>query len=513
MRSFFVLLALFITLGFVSRNLDSEIPFQEDKAFAAKMDEFAKQVTESLNLKMGIGMAVVRNNHIVYETYQGMANVEKGISVTPKTNFYIASSTKSFTALAMLSLHEKGLLNLDRSLASFFPEYKFKPELKADKINLRDLLYHTSGIENNNIAISKAYTGLYSSQSLVESLVNQSDVDPRSEYGKFRYTNLGYNIVELILERELNKDWKTIVQQEVLSPLGMSKTSANISDIDRYQWQGAEPYQAINLHGTLQPITLKKKDSIMHAAGGLISTPRDMAKFLIAELNSGKVNGKQVFKEKMIKLSQEPHAKQERNFLNLKRYAYGYGWNIATTPHGDTLFHHYGTFPGTCAQVSFMPQYNVGLSICANESQVGLLATFLISSYAFDYFAERKDLDKFYKKQLKKYKNMIEKGFLSQAKNKEKRSKRQWMLDLPKRDYAGKYYNKSTGVIAVMVNDKDEMKASIGYLSSPPFEPFTKQNSVRVEMIPGSGSVFLFEVENGQVTALLSDGLKYEKIN
>ncbi|MBL4623574.1 MAG: serine hydrolase, partial [Flavobacteriales bacterium] len=339
---------LFIGLVFCAcQGQEPEKNDVTDTVFKDKMDVFIGRVMDSLNIKFGIGMAVVKGENIVYEGYYGMANYEKNILVTPETNFYIASSTKSFTALAMLMLEAKGVLDLDASLASYFPEGKFKSELNADKVNLRDLLYHTSGLENNNITFSKAYTGIYTLESLAQNLIDYTIPNTRAAYGEFKYSNLGYNIIEIILERELGKSWKQVVKEEVLDPLGMTKTSGNISDIIKLNWLGAESYTDINLNGNLQRVSLKKRDRIMHAAGGLISTPRDMAKFLIAELNDGKLEGKQVFPKGMIPFSQEPHAKQERKFLGLKRFGYGYGWNIATTPLGDTLVHHYGGFPGT----------------------------------------------------------------------------------------------------------------------------------------------------------------------
>jgi len=485
---------------------------QTDKVFKEKMDTFIEKVMDTLNIKFGVAMAVVKGENTVYESYYGLANYEKNIPVTPETNFYIASSTKSFTALAMLMLEHKGILDLDRSLASYFPEGKFKPELNANKINLRDLLYHTSGIENNNITISLAYTGLYTIESLVKNLLNYTIPNRRSKYGEFKYSNLGYNIIELILERELGKSWKQVVKEEVLDPLEMSKTSANMSDIDKLNWPSTDPYYEINEKGDLKLIPLKKKDRIMHAAGGLISTPRDMSKFLKAQLNEGKIDGKQIFPKEIISFSQEPHAKQKREFLGLKRFAYGYGWNIATTPLGDTLVHHYGGFPGTTAQVSFMPEHHVGLSIYANEGQKGLLSTFLITSYAFDYYAGRENLDTFYDKQLSEYKSMMLDEYKNRAKNLAKRAKRTWQLELDFKEYAGSFYSSSVGKIEITYNEKNELIATMGYLKSAPATPFINKNSVRVEMVPGNGSAIQFTVKGGEVKGLNMDGLTFKKI-
>jgi CubicO group peptidase (beta-lactamase class C family) len=504
-----------LIVGLVFCTSQGQVPVKKDVTdamFKAKMDLFIDRVVDSLNIKFGIGMAVVKGEDMVYEAYSGMANYEENIPVTPQTNFYIASSTKSFTALAMLMLEEKGILDLDASLASYFPESKFKPELNADKVNLRDLLYHTSGLENNNITLSKAYTGIYTLESLTKNLIDYTIPNTRAAYGEFKYSNLGYNIIEIILERELGKSWKQVVKEEVLDPLGMAKTSANISDITRLNWPGTEPYSDINMNGDLERISLKKKDRIMHAAGGLITTPRDMTKFLIAELNDGKFKGKQVFPEGMIPFSQKPHAKQDRKFLGLKRFGYGYGWNIATTPLGDTLVHHYGGFPGTAAQVAFMPEHNVGLSIYTNDGMKGLLSTFLISSYAFDYYAGRENLDAYYDEQLTICKSRLLGAYKGRKESIAKRAERTWQLELPFEAYAGNYYSPSTGTIIVSHNAQNELITSMGYLKSTPATPIETKNSMRVELISGSGSAIQFYVENEEVTAISYDGLRYNKI-
>ena len=500
-----LLVCLFLSFDLSGQSLPSIESFQESA------DAFYKSTFESISSMAGVSIVVVKGQETIYQKSFGYSDIKNQVPVTPNTNFYIASSTKSFTALAMLMLETKGIIDLDASLASYFPESEFRPELNADKVNLRDLMYHTSGLENNNITFSKAYTGIYSLESLSQNLIDYTIPNTRAAYGEFEYSNLGYNIIEIILERELGKTWKQVVQEEVLNKLGMTKTSSNISDITRLNWPGAEPYSDININGDLQRISLKKKDSIMHAAGGLISTPRDMAKFLIAELNDGKYKGEQVFPKGMIPYSQEPHAKQERKFLGLKRFGYGYGWNIAITPLGDTLVHHYGGFSGTAAQVAFMPEHNIGLSIYANDGRKGLLSTFLIASYAFDYYAGRENLEAYYDEQLAIYKSRILAGYKQQKESMVKRAERTWQLELPFEAYAGSYYSPSTGTLVISSNTQNELIASLGYLKSNPATPFKNKNSIRVELIPGSGSVIQFNVENGEVTHISFDGLRYNK--
>ena len=504
------ILLLCIYTGIITCNAQNAVPNSPDEEFSTRLNSYIEKVKDELNIKFGIGLSVVKEDQMIYEGYFGYANYEKQLPVTDETTFYIASSTKSFTSLAMLMLEEKGILDLDKSIASYFPEVDFKPELNMDKVNLRDLLYHTSGLENNNITFKTAYSGEYTYKDLTKNFIDYTRVDPRSGYGTFKYSNLGYNVIELILERELGKSWKTVVKEQVLNPLGMSNTSANMSDVEKYNWKSAAPYSVANINGDLKAHKLVKQDHIMHAAGGIISTPRDMAKFLVAQLNNGKLNSSQVFPEDIIHLSQQPQATQERNFFGLKRFAYAYGWNIAKTALGDTLIHHYGGFPGTHAKISFMPKYGVGLSVFANSSMVGLLSTALIEGYIFDYYGGREDVDAYYSNKLIEYKDLMSKRFEESTLDKQKRSERTWDLELPLKEYEGTYFSNSLGTLTLKV-DNGKLIAHMGLLKSPPVEPFTKKNSIRLEMIPGSGMVGVFKVENEKVVSINTAGLTFKK--
>ncbi|WP_299362930.1 serine hydrolase [Winogradskyella sp.] len=484
---------------------------EKDTSYQKKFDAYVQKVVDTFNIDFGIGLAVVKDNELVYENYRGYANIEKKIPVTPETEFYIASSTKSFTALAALRLHEKGKINLDYTLAQYFPEAKFKPEAKADQVTLRDLLYHTSGLLNNNITGYKAYLGGYSLELLTENLINYTTTNEVG-HGNFDYDNLGYNIIEIIFEKELGKDWKQIVQSEVLVPLGMTRTSGNISDIQKNNWIGTEPYSQIDIDGTTQNLKFKKKDDIMHAAGGLISTPRDMAKWLKAQLNDGLVDGKQVFRKGLLPYTHKIRASQDRKMLSLKRFGYGYGWNLATNASKDTLVHHYGGFTGTHAEVSFIKRHNTGIAIFANDGDLGFLISFLLSSYMFDYFAGHENIDETYDEHLNEYYNLVVSELKDRKQHIEKRKQRQWQLQLPMEAYAGTYYSPSMGEMRIDYIKNKGFFVRMGHLYTQfPAEPFTDENSIRVELVPNNGSVIRFNIENDEVVSLESGGLLYTK--
>jgi len=115
-----------------------------------------------------------------------------------------------------------------------------------------------------------------------------------------------------------------------------------------------------------------------------------MSRLMIVELNNGKIDGEHIIDSSLVKKSQLKQADQDRMYSDLKRFGYGYGWNIATTPLGDTLVHHFGSFTGMHPQFSFVRKTGVGVVIMANEGGISYDLNMLLSGYVFDYFSKRK---------------------------------------------------------------------------------------------------------------------------
>lgn len=470
---------------------------------------FIELATNEFGAKYGMAISVVKDDHIIFEKYLGMADVDKNIKVSKNTLFYIASITKSFTAMAALRLEAEGKLNFDKSLAAFFPEIDFAPELKADSITIPHLILHTSGIENNPIGIVTAYTGFHDREKLLTELAQFTEVNTNAPFGEFEYSNLGYIILGMIMERELGSDWKSLVAQEVLQPLKMEHTSTRMSTALKQGWEIAKPHSQNNDENKLVRLFLEKQDNTMHAAGGMLSTAEDMARYMVVALNDGKIDGEQVIESNLVENSQLNHAEQNRMWYDLKRFGYGYGWNIATTPLGDTLVHHFGSFSGMHPQFSFVRETGVGVVIMANEGKISYDLNMLLSGYVFDYFSKRENLDIYYKNKLKEYhKNFTKKG-KSDAEYRIKMAKRPWKLDLPFSSYEGTYTSDLFGTLLVEKVGENKMVVTIGNLKSDIATPH-RTNAIRVSM-GEEGSVVQFGVNNNRVEKAIWKGLTFTK--
>lgn len=477
--------------------------------FKKAYSEFIDIAINALGTKHGLALAVIKDDAIIFEKYFGTTDVLTGEKVDESTLFYIASITKSFTALAALSLEEKGKLNLSTSLADYFPEIKFAPELKADKITIHELIIHTSGIDIPGMINSTAYTGIQNDKLLFKQLKFLTKVNSDAPFGAFEYTNLGYNIVGMIFKREFGKSWKTIVEEEVFTTLQMKQSSTNMSTAKNNGWKISKPHKQLNPSRELKRLYLEKKDNIMHAAGGIISTPRDMSKLIIMHLNNGKLNGKQIFDVDLITKSQSKFANQSDSFLGVKDYGYGYGWNQGITSLGDTIIHHSGGFTGAVANVTFMPSNKTGIVIMANEkSRMGIFLTTQLTSYVFDYFSGRKNIKGYYTKKIKDFNSQIKNRIVAVHAKNQKRKTIKWSLDLPLSKYAGTFKSKFFGDL-IIKETPNGLIAQLGNLTSTPAHAGRIRNSINVQMVPGRWKYIIFNIKKGKVSEAIWDGQKF----
>jgi CubicO group peptidase (beta-lactamase class C family) len=218
----------------------------------------------ALDASPGIGIVVVRDSQIIYMKGFGWADVEAKQPFTPKTVFYIASTTKSFTGLTAAILSNSGRFSLDAPLARYLPQLELRPPLDPSTITIRSLLTHTHGIENSGpVVVRLAYSGEYSgNDQLVRLLAVHRPAESGTEY---RYGNIGPNVAALAMDAATGASWKDMLQRTLFTPLGMTSTSGYVSKFSRAQL--ATPYRT-NGPGFV-PLAYGKADANMHSAGGL----------------------------------------------------------------------------------------------------------------------------------------------------------------------------------------------------------------------------------------------------
>lgn len=454
--------------------------------FRADADAFIRRALDQVGVVPGLSIAVVDGEEAVLTAGYGVADLETGVPADVDTRFYIASSTKSFTALAVATMAARGEVNLEAPLTT----WSNVPGASADlfsNVSLVDLLSHRSGLDNSPISSRAAFTGDHTPE-VMQRLIAATVPLPDAPHGTFRYSNAGYNIATTLLEARDGRDWRRMVREQVLDPLGMADTTGWVSEARADGAVIAAGHLGYPADGPVRS-PLQKVDATMQSAGGLVSTAEDMARWLEVQINDGVLDGRRVFPEGLVASTHRPLATNETTFGPYTRQAYGLGWQIGR--YGDdVLIHHFGNFSGSRAHVSFMPARRIGVVVMVNEDVVAGGLADVVANYVYDWHAGRPDLEAFYGAAVAGLVDRRDRGRVAFAGQQAERAARPSMLSQPLSAYIGTYENPLLGTIHIAERD-GSLVVSMGAIQAVA-ESFTQPESVRVELVPMQGQPIQF---------------------
>jgi CubicO group peptidase (beta-lactamase class C family) len=278
---------------------------------------------------------LAKGDKVLLRRAYGKANYELNVPNTPDTVFRIGSITKSFTALSILQLEEKGMLKVSDPVAKYIPELP----TAWSAITIHQLLCHKSGIPEFTDA--KSYSDLEDSRHVENALKEFSDKPLLTPPGEvLRYSNAGYILLGRIIERVSGESYETYLNTNILKPAGMTHTAFDHAEevvpnrASGYRWDGEDVINAPH-------------DDPAHpgAAGALRSTVDDLYRFDRA-LKSGKL------------FSQAITAKAWTGYGHWMapppfplEAEYGYGWMIGND-FGHKYVGHGGWVNGFVSQFS-----------------------------------------------------------------------------------------------------------------------------------------------------------------
>ena len=443
-------------------------------AVAGEIDAFVDQTLREIPGTIpSIAVVVVQNGKVVYLR-------------EPNTPYYIGSTTKAYTGLACAILAQRGKLDLDA------PVTKYLPEAKLEKApTLRAFLTHTSGIENDPIGWRTAYTGEHTPALLVSLLGTAS----RPAKPGFQYDNLGYVVASLVIERVTGKPWQDALGELVFAPLGMRHTTAYMSKAGKlppgYLFSGTS--------------SLVKNDKMMHAAGGIVTTASDLARWLEANVTKGRLDGKQRIPAAAFEEAQRLQVPVERARSVIPTRGYGFGWYQGDYD-GEEILYHGGGFPGWHSLFTFMPKRGIAVGMMTNTSSpVGAGLGDKIVSGIYDRLLGKPAPT------VAELKEQVEKRKQAMLDDAAKRAQRPWMLKHPNAAYTGRYENPRYGTITIEERG-GKLYASLANLRGV-LEAFTQPETARVEFVPEQGDVLTFHfADDGTIDALKWDKEEFRRV-
>ena len=337
---------------------------------------------------------------------RGVANAASRFPVTPDTPFYIASQTKSYVGLLAARLDREGILPLRTTLSEVWPDLSLPAPADPNRITLGQLLSHRGGIKNDALEDGTAYIGEVPAEAYPRLLERASTAGKPG----FAYSNLGYLIYAAALRQRTGRDWKAWLGDDVLKPLDLTETYSRSSLAPAaqiawgHQWNG---------HAWV-PVP-PKSNSIMHAAGGLFSSPRDLAKWIHWQLREGA--GQAELNPADFRATHLDSAGEGLGpgGFGIDCNGYGIGWSICQF-EGEPLLYHGGTYDGVRSHLFLLPQRQVGVAILANsDGMTGGLGEILMTVIASS-LSGRGDAPAHADQMVAKYREMVAKQVENRSK-------------------------------------------------------------------------------------------------
>jgi len=353
----------------VSSDVDNFTHFNE---------KLAKSVSNELdNYSIpGAAYAIVSNNNIVAMESFGYVDKAKSQKINPDTVFRLASVSKPFAATITTMLAQENQLNLSDPVTKYIPHFSLATKGAAEKIQLKHLLSHSSGLMPN------AYDNLLHENWSMDKIIGRFNrIDPICKPAQcYGYQNIAFGFLQSAIEASQDKSYTRLLQERVFSPLNMKNASVGI-DVYLQRTNTAKP------HILRKRITTGKKDSKgknikryiwrtvkvepdlykVAPAAGVNASITDLAKWLIANLGyKPKILSPKLLKEltiPRIKTKKDLRRKFWRDHLTDAHY--GYGWRIYQM-NNHSIIYHSGWVAGFRADIGYSPELDIGFAMLIN---------------------------------------------------------------------------------------------------------------------------------------------------
>jgi CubicO group peptidase (beta-lactamase class C family) len=175
----------------------------------------------------GLALAITRGEQVLLTKGYGVA--QDGQSVTPHTQFLLASVSKSFTALAVMQLVEAGRLNLDAMVQTYLPEFMLADPRAAARLTIRHLLYQLSGLADAGFAEG----WLPQPVTIAGRVASLHAAHPVSTPGTaFHYFNPNYDVLARVVEVVTGQAFSDYVHTHIFAPLQMAHTTSVVTSAE-----------------------------------------------------------------------------------------------------------------------------------------------------------------------------------------------------------------------------------------------------------------------------------------
>ncbi|AXT50591.1 serine hydrolase [Aquimarina sp. BL5] len=308
---------------------------------------------------VGVSIAIVENDEILYNKGFGYRDLTNKKLVTENTVFPIASCSKAFTATLLGMLEAENKLFLTDKPSTHIPNLRFNTAEMDNSVSILDLLSHKSGLGGVNGTLV-----LFPENNRLKVMEKLKYIKPEGKVKESSiYSNIGYTVAGTIVEEVTNESWEHNIQHKIFTPLEMSSSFTSLDKAkktDNFSF-GYGLYQ-----NEIKKVNFEEYyDS--KPAGGIRSTSKDLSHWMLAWLNNGKYGTVQAIPENYVKKARMFHNSRDGDDEpNLFLQGYGLGWRVEARD-GEFRVQHGGNTSGFTTLVVTYPFRKFGVTILVNQ--------------------------------------------------------------------------------------------------------------------------------------------------
>lgn len=296
----------------------------------------------------GASVLVFKDNKIVFKKGYGISNATTGELITPKTNFRLASITKQFTAMSILLLVEKGKIKLEDPLTKYFTSFP----AYGKGIKIKHLLTHTSGLKDYEDLIPTGQVVQLHDTNCLQLMYTTNSLYFTAG-SQYKYSNTGYAILALIVEKVSGQDFAVFVKENIFKPLKMGSSVAYVSGksevLNRAYGYSLEKGNWI--------MTDQNTTSAVLGDGGIYTNTLEMTKWISA-----------LWDNKLLSPDMQLNTWSRKKLNNNQLIDYGFGWHIEEYKN-KTHPYHDGSSIGFRNNILVFPEEKLMVIILTNRNE------------------------------------------------------------------------------------------------------------------------------------------------
>ena len=362
-------------------TLSSAVYAREDPNLDQRLERLSETLEEArLEAHVpGMSIAIVKDDQIIWTQGFGLSDLQAKTPADQHTIYGIGSTTKAFTATLIGMLVDEGKASWDDPVTKYLPFFDLELQTSDEnaQCTLRDLLSHRHGFARMGLLW---FSGQISRDEILRTAVNAKPIDEFR--AGFHYCNITYLAAGEAAGIAAGSSWDELMVSRIFEPLGMNSSTIKVFNPDDdpaiargYDWnqfaKQSETVPILDMNG-------------IAPAGGVNSNVLDVAQWIRMQLAKGEFDGKRIVSSQSIQDTWDHHIEIGNNI------SYGLGWMLREVD-GRQVIEHGGNVPGFSAQVSLMPEENLGYVLLMNqgasplrEASINIVFDALLDEWASD---------------------------------------------------------------------------------------------------------------------------------